>query len=200
MLLAKVPGQYKPAFAREGVFHEIETVASRSLISPKAKEKEKEKDVVAPPTPSESIIVPAPTSAAIASAIPGYRKLSSLALDPEDAITFRARVIRFKYLSDGSGATVNGVLSDLKRIGETLATVTITEDEAKVALRELARLFCSADTMVSSFELLQSGVVDALMKFATSKDWNSRWSSLLLQFHSDKLPCSEYWCSPESIV
>lgn len=178
MLLAKVPTQYKPAFAREGVFHEIDSIAGRNLISPKTKDKEKDKEATAPSTPGEPV-VPPPTSATIASAIPGYKKLSSLALDPEDAITFRARVIRFKYLGDAAGANVDGVLANLQRIGSILESSSITEEDAKTALNDLAGLFCSADAQVSSFELLQSGVVDALVKFATAKDRNSELRYLI---------------------
>lgn len=172
MLLAKVPAQYKPAFLREGVFHEIESLAARIIISPKTKEKEKEKEPSAGPTVVDPII-PSPISASLVSTIPGFKKLSSLSLDPEDAITFRARVIRFKHLIDGTVAGADGVLGELRRLGNALSTPTITEEEALVILKELADLFCAADTTVSSFELLQSSVVDRLVQYATAKDWMS---------------------------
>lgn len=41
LLLTKLPSLYKPTFHREGVFHEIETLAERTLLS---STKSKEKD------------------------------------------------------------------------------------------------------------------------------------------------------------
>ena len=33
LLLSRVPALYKPSFRREGVFHEIESLAARELVS-----------------------------------------------------------------------------------------------------------------------------------------------------------------------
>lgn len=170
MLLAKVPAQYKPVFLREGVFHEIEVFAARAIISPKSKEKEK--DTPTSDTSVESSLASSIPASLIAS-IPGFKKLSSMSMDPEDAITLRARIIRFKHLGDTSATGADGVLGDLRRLGEILSSSTITEDEALTALTELTRLFCAAESAVSSFELLQSGVVDCLVQYATAKDWMS---------------------------
>lgn len=173
MLLAKVPAQYKPAFLREGVFHEIEIFAARAIISPKSKEKER--DASENSTPAEPVLPTLPSSipAALLASIPGFKKLSSMSMDPEDAITLRARIIRFKYLGDNAAAAADGVLGELRRLGTVLSSSVITEDEAQATLTELSNLFCAAESSVSSFELLQSGVVDSLVQYATAKDWMS---------------------------
>jgi E3 ubiquitin-protein ligase TRIP12 len=177
LLLVKRPDEYKPAFRREGVFHEIQTLAARSVAA-KAKDKSKEKDkdaeVSSSPPPQESSHS---ISAALAATIPGYKKLISMSLDPEDAITFRGRVIQFKFLTDDTGAGANDVLELLRRLGTEIASPSASEEELSRALKELAALFRSEDTSVSSFELLQSGAVDGLMTLATSKDANGKPAS-----------------------
>jgi E3 ubiquitin-protein ligase TRIP12 len=49
-LLSKIPKEYRPAFRREGVFHEVELLADRTLTSSKKKkgsssDKDKDKDL-----------------------------------------------------------------------------------------------------------------------------------------------------------
>ncbi|PPQ99844.1 hypothetical protein CVT26_009341 [Gymnopilus dilepis] len=157
LLLAKLPSLYKPTFHREGVFHEIETLAERSLTTSKAKEKESSEtgDETPAPTPSASI--------------PGLKKLSSLSLDPEDAITLRARVIQFKYLSDKENVEEDGTFEHLRSLVEKLSVDHATEQAYSQTLAELAELFTSPHTSVSSFELIQSGFVDGLLAFATDE-------------------------------
>lgn len=210
LLLIKVPDEYRAAFRREGVFHEMETLASRTLLTSKSKEKEKDKDkdgssdstsapaggsenqsanaasastpTAAPTLPTS---VPIPISAALAASMPGFKKLSSMSLDPEDAVTLRARVIKFKYLSGKDNRDADDVFSVLRKLverigeegkdrdvvmGETGGAEREKEKDMMGALKELAALFASANTAVSSFELLQSGVIDALLLFATDKE------------------------------
>jgi E3 ubiquitin-protein ligase TRIP12 len=180
LLLSKMPEEYKSAFQREGVFHELEILGSRSIISSKPTDKSEDKDKDDSVAPSAEATLPRPpaTAAVIAASVPGYKRLSSLSLDPEDAITYRSRIIRFKYLADDTGSSTDGTLGTLKRLAETLSLPSIVESEATTSLDSLARLFCKADSTVSSFELLQSGAVDALMKFATSRDFASMSSAL----------------------
>lgn len=169
LLLTKVPAEYRPTFRREGVFHEIEALAARIITSPKSKDKEKDASNV--PSPADSGILAAPVSAASSAAmIPGFKKLSSLSLEPDDAITLRARVIRFKHLAGNDQADADNVFVTLRRLVERISTKDVSEQTYTDALRELADLFASAHTSVSSFELLQSGVVDGLLQFATDQD------------------------------
>lgn len=168
LLLTKIPTEYRPTFRREGVFHEIETLAARQVSSPKSKDKDKDASDV--PSPADSGILAAPVSAASSAAmIPGFKKLSSLSLEPDDAITLRARVIRFKHLAGTDQADGDNVFDTLRRLVERLSTKDISEQTSSDALRELADLFASAHTSVSSFELLQSGVVDGILQFSTDQ-------------------------------
>ncbi|KIY68863.1 hypothetical protein CYLTODRAFT_350626 [Cylindrobasidium torrendii FP15055 ss-10] len=163
ILLAKAPALYKPTFRREGVFHEIETLAARVTAASKREkaEKEKAKETGNAEGSSETTTpVPPPV-------IPGLKKLSSTMLDSEDVITLRARVIRFKYLSGDSEEESDEGLSALKTLVASLSPESESEEVMIQALWQLAELFSSPHTSVSSFELLQSGVVDALLKFAT---------------------------------
>lgn len=172
LLLSKVPSLYKPTFRREGVFHEIETLAARVLASSKIKEKEKaekekEKELSDAGTPD----APTPSgSSSSAQTMPGYKKLSSLALDPEDAITLRARIIKFKYLSGDDQAESNNTLKGLQSLVERITSPNASEHELSEALWDLSMLFASPHTSVSSFELLQSGLVDSLLQFATDTE------------------------------
>lgn len=168
ILLSKVPSDYIPAFRREGVFHEVETIATRPIGS-KSKDKEKHSEQKEEGLePSESIRLP-PPSAPFSTSTPGYKKLASLALDPEDAITLRARVIRFRHLA-GSDKLDDSLSTTLHKLVERLSDTAATEPVLLEALKELANLFSTPHTSVSSFELLQSGVVDSLLTFTTDKD------------------------------
>lgn len=157
LLLGKLPSLYKPTFHREGVSHEIEALAERPLITTKAKEKET----------SEPTDNTAPANPPVA--IPGYKKASSTTLDPEDAITLRARVIQFKYLSEKEGVDENGAFESLRLVVEKISAPNASDQEYSAALYELADLFASPHTSVSSFELLKSGVVDGLLQLATDE-------------------------------
>ena len=164
ILLTKMPLFYKPTFRREGVFHEIETIAERLIATVKNKDKDKSKE--SPETPSESGSVP-PLPPIPGTSVPGMKKLSSLSLEPEDAITLRARVIRFKYLAADATEEDDNAFETLRRLVDRVSSPDATEKELSEALRELAELFASPHTSVSSFELLQSGLVDGLLQFAT---------------------------------
>ncbi|GBE89625.1 hypothetical protein SCP_1602880 [Sparassis crispa] len=174
LLLSKLAAEYKPVFRREGVLHEIEMLGSRNISSKskeKDKDKDKEKDVSEVPSPAEPA-TPTHTSisASIAATIPGYKKLSSLSLEPDDAITLRARVIRFKYLLSEEHDDSDDVFATLRRLVDRVSEQSTSETQLIAALGELAGLFASPHTSVSSFELLQSGVVDGLLHFATDTD------------------------------
>ncbi|KAG6812730.1 hypothetical protein H0H92_000947 [Tricholoma furcatifolium] len=159
LLLAKVPALYKPSFRREGVFHEIEAMAARPVAS-KSKSKEKDKD------PSEA----APSeSGNVSPAPPVSSKKASSTLEPEDAITLRTRVIQFKYLSSDISTDEDNSFTTLRLLVERITSPESTEESLLGALHELAELFASPHTSVSSFELLQSGVVEGLLQFATDQ-------------------------------
>lgn len=164
LLLMKVPSLYKPTFRREGVFYEIDSLASRTLSTSKSKDKT---DKESSEGPSDSGTA-APSSATLPP-FAGLKKLASLSMDPDDAITLRARVIRFKYLSD-EAAEADGTYDALRRLVDSLSRVDASEQELEDALWQLAELFASPHTSVSSFELLQTGVVDGLLEFSTDTE------------------------------
>ena len=168
LLLAKVPAEYKPVFRREGVFHEIEALASRNVTSSKSKDKDKnaDKDISEAPSPGDTgVPTSVPVPIAVITSIPGYKKLSSLSIEPDDAITLRSRVIRFKHLATGDSAGSDDVFANLRKLVERITDVAASEKDLVAALGELAALFGSQNTSVSSFELLQSGVIDGLLEF-----------------------------------
>lgn len=181
MLLTKVPTEYQPTFRREGVFHEVETLADRTLIA-KPKDKEKDKDTSDVPSPADSgiLTMQASTLASSATMIPGFKKLSSLSLEPDDAITLRARVIRFKHLAGNEQIDGDRTFDTLSRLVDRISAQDASEQIYNDALRELADLFASAHTSVSSFELLQSGVVDGLLQFSTDP---SRTGEIAVYLH-----------------
>jgi E3 ubiquitin-protein ligase TRIP12 len=179
LLLTKVPSEYKPTFRREGVFHEIEALAAREVASNKTKDKDKDSSEAPSPGDSSSAPTQTPAPAPLAPTIPGFKKLTSLSLEPEDAITLRARVIRFKHLSSGEEEEGDNAFEKLRALVERIAASNATEKSMTDALKELADLFASPHTSVSSFELLQSGVVDALLHFATVDGRKGEGQSIL---------------------
>lgn len=159
LLLAKVPSLYKPTFRREGVFHELDSLGARVLASVKLKEKEK--------LEKESSEPLSDTSSAAAPPLQPMKKLSSVSLDPDDAITLRARVINFKFLSSDDKAEGDNVFESLRNVVGRISKQEASEKEISAALQEFATLFSSPSTSVSSFELLQSGAVDELLTLTT---------------------------------
>ena len=170
LLLSKLSSEYEPSFRREGVLHEIETLAARALTI-KSKDKDKDKDQgdgVATPEPSE---IPIPPPIALASGL--TKKLH--VVDPEDAYTLRARVIRFKYLSSDAQSDADATFANLRHLNDLLRQDNAPEEVYRGVIRELADLFSSPTNSISSFELLQSGLVDSLLDFATSKERLSKF-------------------------
>lgn len=199
LLLAKVPAEYKPVFRREGVFHEIESLASRSVTSSKSKDKDKnaDKDVSEAPSPGDTgLPAGVPVAISVISAIPGYKKLSSLSIEPDDAITLRARVIKFKHLATSDSSGNDDVFAMLRRLVERITNTATSEKDLAAALEELATLFGHQHTSVSSFELLQSGVIDGLLQFFSEEEERTgelhlvREDGLFLLVHSAPRPSS----------
>lgn len=179
LLLAKVPAEYKPVFRREGVFHEIDSLASRTITSSRSKDKDKntDKETSEAPSPADTGVptsVPIPIS--VITSIPGYKKLSSLSIEPDDAITLRARVIRFKHLATDDSAGNDDLFANLQKLVERITDASASEKDLTSALGELAALFGSQHSSVSSFELLQSGVIDGLLQYFAESGQTGRSS------------------------
>lgn len=145
------------------MFHEVEALASRNLVM---KSKEEVKNEESTPEP---MATPPPAVTVFATSTPGYKKLASLALEPEDAITLRARVIRLRHLSNDEKAE-HVLYNSLEQLVQRLSAKDGSEKSLSDPLKELASLFSSPRSSLSSFELLQSGLVDSLLSFATDED------------------------------
>ena len=141
----------------------MEGLAGRNLV---IKSKEEVKNEESTPEPTAT---PPPAAAVFATSTPGYKKLASLALEPEDAITLRARVIRLRHLSNDEKAE-HGLYNTLQQLVQRLSDKDGSEKLLSDSLKELATLFSSPHSSLSSFELLQSGLVDSLLAFSTDED------------------------------
>ena len=149
---------YRPEFQREGVLHAIDGLASRKLVHSKSK--------------SESST--AGESTAEAASTP---KKSSTPVDPQDIVTIRARVIRLKYLSGQMEEDDDHVAARLRTLAETLA---LRESDAMVlqnCVNEVAQLLSGSVRDISSFEIRQSGMVEALLEFVSRSNYDGEYSS-----------------------
>ncbi|KAG8710097.1 Ubiquitin fusion degradation protein 4 [Ceratobasidium sp. 394] len=96
------------------------------------------------------------------------KRSSNTVLDPQDAITLRAKVVRFKYMSGGEDSGGDPVLERLRGLLATLRDAAAGEAELKDAVKGIASLFTGGTgASVSSYELLKSGLVDGLLQFTT---------------------------------
>lgn len=168
LLLAKLPTEYRNAFRREGVLHEI-TIIGEQDLSTKVK--------VEPPSSSSN--TPAPDDGSLPPpSIPPSMSAAAMAslrsrtqyLDPQDATILRARIIKFKYLSspssDETDGDADGDLGILRASSQQLAKTDLTLEAAKDALKVIAGIFGRPNSPMSSFEMLKSGVVEELLAFA----------------------------------
>ena len=116
------------------------------------------------PLPILTTIAPPPVS----------RRSSSTPIDPQDAIIIRARVINFRFFASpplGGTAAGDELFESMQTLGKSLAETHATESEVKATLTAIATLFTKTETSesISSFELMQSGLVDGLLDFATEQ-------------------------------
>jgi E3 ubiquitin-protein ligase TRIP12 len=163
---------YKPAFRREGVFHEIESLAAREVLS---KNDKSDKEATSDGNSETSHTTPILSGWGI----PGFKKLTSLSLEPEDAITFRARAIRLKYLAPEERDDVDATFQTLRQIVDCISKEHTSENALVDALNELSQLFESPQSSVSSFELLQSGMIDGLLGLTTDYERSGKWIDIL---------------------
>ncbi|CAE6532501.1 unnamed protein product [Rhizoctonia solani] len=174
LLLMKVPNIYKPALRREGVLHEIEVLTERPLTTKAKEPKEGSKTEAAKQEPKTEGSSPAPEPASERDESPrpvipiSVKRSSSAVLDPQDAITLRAKVVRFKYLSGAEESAVDPVFERLRGLLGTLRDPGAAEAELKDGLKSVAAMFgTSGGVSISSYELLKSGLVDGLLQFTT---------------------------------
>lgn len=164
-----MPDAYQYTFRREGVMYEVEKIASLDLITNASSKKTKSEPTENPSTPT----------------------LTPLERQAKDAITLRARHLRDEYAANDSTPAVQAkeVLERIKTLVTSLDEFVSSTDkpaqievEARKAVDEIAELFANEKNPLSSFELLETGLVEGLLKFATAQE-GSREYNLFLSIH-----------------
>lgn len=195
LLLDKMPDAYQYTFRREGVMHEINRLANVDLVSAPAT-KSKRSSPARTPRGGDG---DEPTDAATASrlsralrqqeqpaAAPGLTPVEAQA---KDAVTLRARHLRDTHGAPDSEPALRaqGVLERIKALVAHLEAAATgdavdglkasdagVERESKDALDEIAALFADETNPLSSFEMVESGLVEGLLKFATEQGSGTR--------------------------
>ncbi|KPV74163.1 uncharacterized protein RHOBADRAFT_54018 [Rhodotorula graminis WP1] len=189
LLLVKMPDAYQYTFRREGVMHEIDRLANEELGSAAATSNKSKRsspartprgdEPAAAPGPASNlsrVLQSAPVAAAAAVVAPALTPVEAQA---KDAVTLRARHLRASYGAPDSEPALRAqsVLERIKALVQHLEKVAASgsgssggdamEREAKEALDEIAGLFADEKNPLSSFEMVESGLVEGLLKFAT---------------------------------
>lgn len=177
LLLVKMHDAYQYTLRREGVMHEIARLADQPLVGQKSKRS----------SPSHTPLNDGSSAAAAPSGLSRTLQgaAARTALSPSDAQAQDSVVLRARHLRDSYGAAdtepavrAQGVLDRIKALVEHLngvahaeasgaKAVAKVEKEARAALDEVAELFADEKNPLSSFEMIESGLVDGLLKFAT---------------------------------
>ncbi len=193
LLASKLPDVYQISFSREGVVFEIEALAEQELSTVKAANADVaaikvEAAEPSTPTPGPSVSAAVPpvsedskpvlptsglpsalTSCLMDSVAGGSTpRRSSSQVDPVDANIIRARVLGAKKLFGMGGDhkhTASLVLEELRGLVRRLCVAEASEAELRDSLRDIASQFSNVGPVLSSFELLKSGVVDGLLDF-----------------------------------
>ncbi|KIR29913.1 E3 ubiquitin-protein ligase TRIP12 [Cryptococcus deuterogattii 99/473] len=190
LLATKLPDVYQVSFLREGVVYEIEALANSEMKKEKAakeatKSKSGEVDNAGsrPSTPSNP-----PGASEIPSDLRSFLALSGVSnqilfgqtsghstprksssqLDSYDANIIRARILMAKKIFDTGGdnqKVASKVLANISDLVKRLCEPEASEADLREVLRETASQFSSVEQSLSSFELLQSGLVDGLLDF-----------------------------------
>lgn len=190
LLLVKMPDAYQYFFRREGVIHEVERIAATPLL---AVSKSKRGSPSRTPRISDATPVPGPsglTRALQQNAVPPS-PFSSLRMpgDPspstpipvdaaiQDMVTLRARHIQETYASADTepAAKAKQELDRIEELVDRLKEVASPvrkfskgdEKEAASIVNQVAGFFADVQNPLSSFELLATGLVDGLLRFAT---------------------------------
>ncbi|BGP09567.1 Ubiquitin fusion degradation protein 4 [Rhodotorula toruloides] len=178
LLLVKMHDAYQYTFRREGVMHEIARLADQPLVSQKSKRSSPSRTPL-PDGSTSGAAAPSGLSRALQGAA------TKTVLSPSDAQAQDSMILRARHLRDTYGAAdtepavrAQGVLDRIKALVEHLngvahaeasgaKAVAKVEKEAREALDEIAELFADEKNPLSSFEMIESGLVEGLLKFAT---------------------------------
>ncbi|WVO12675.1 hypothetical protein L204_100280 [Cryptococcus depauperatus] len=88
--------------------------------------------------------------------------------DPHDSNIVRARMLFAKKIFELGGENQQAatkIMSDIKALVKRLCQSDATEADLRKTLRQIAEQFSHANHGLSSFELLQSGLVDGILEF-----------------------------------
>lgn len=212
LLLVKMHDSYSYTFRREGVMHEISRLADAELLTPSSSVGSGVKSKRASPTRAAD---PLSSSSASTPSTTTTPALTLAEKQTQDAITIRACHLREKYGAADSEPAVRAqsVLERITALVAHLETLTHgavpaissssssspvspvkavqkSEKEAREALEEVARLFAEEKTPLSSFEMIESGLIKGLLSFATAQGEGTRASLLPLSPHSPSSPSS----------
>ncbi|BGP01543.1 Ubiquitin fusion degradation protein 4 [Rhodotorula toruloides] len=178
LLLVKMHDAYQYTFRREGVMHEIARLADQPLVSQKSKRSSPSRTPL-----NDGSASGAAAPSGLSRALQGAA--TKTALSPSDAQAQDSMVLRARHLRDTYGAAdtepavrAQGVLDRIKALVEHLngvahaeasgaKAIAKVEKEAREALDEIAELFADEKNPLSSFEMIESGLVEGLLKVAT---------------------------------
>lgn len=184
LLLTKMPKIYTRSFHREGVFFEVEKLAKEEL-SPSARSSQRQPQLKERRTSDrlaqdkaangntaargqEDFGLPPSLSTQSLGAVSGnnaIRKVSSVPSDPHDVNIVRARILCIKAdLGAISKETVKQEQSPAASIVKTLEKPNISSEAFRDLMRRVAILLTDTEEPLSSFELLQSGLLNKLME------------------------------------
>lgn len=192
LLLLKMRDAYQYTFRREGVMHEIERLAQRPLVSPT--KSKRSSPARTPKDESETPFLSASSGlsrALLGQSGPDSASKSPSELQAQDAVTLRARHLSETYGAPESQpslraqAMLERIVALVKHVDSVahadvgaggVRAVAKIEQEAKEALDEIAQLFADEKNPLSSFEMLESGLVDGVLKFAIESGTGPRES------------------------
>lgn len=168
LLLTKLPDDFHFFFRREGVMHEIDKLAEGTPGG----------EGQAAETGPSSTELPDSRSSRAASSIAGsFSTLPSLNDAASAALMHRAQHIRDKHAATETDASrqADELLAAASKLAARLPAVKSAREGAEV-LEALSDSFMRKENPISSFELAQSGLVDALLRFATEQRSHERES------------------------
>lgn len=199
LLLLKLPDKCNYLFRRQGVLHEVERLAEVPLNSP-PKDKEKQKgaeegefDHGVPSVANTStgglnrgFLLGSLARTSVADLGAGVGDESHF----KDLVTLRARFMRDRYCAANSNSSsAIQATKDLESIKLLAAQLESCNEgphssiDLKDILHRIANLFSNTDNPISSFELQESGLIDALLKFALGQRDLSGKHSIAVMAH-----------------
>ncbi|KAJ9093566.1 hypothetical protein QFC19_008293 [Naganishia cerealis] len=186
LLLMKMPEIYSRSFHREGVFFEVERLAKETL-SPTAKSSQREQLQLKEQSGSARRLLDKTSTEDATTLTPQIhstktsgntntlsksRKVSSVPSDPHDVNIVRARIICIKAnlgddaASESARLQTSPAASIVKRLNES----DLSLDAFRSSVQAVALALTDMSEPLSSFELLQSGLLDKLVELIADSE------------------------------